>query len=305
VLAYHYIEVINMLINEVSKLTQLTKKAIEYYTLKGLISPSVLDNGYRQYSNQDIDTLNKISVLRRLDISTEEIRHILNDTTNSALQTVSVKKELDYQRDMMKKSILQNLSEGKPYEEISAELQAVEQGKTITDKLLDAFPGYYGRFICMHFARFLNEPIQSETQQSAYEIIISFLDNVPALNIPKDLEDYLIESTSHIGTKQISEMLESTKKAYENPDGFLASNKEMLDQYLEFKQSDEYKNSPACKLMVLMKKFNSSNGYYDVFIPAMKKLSSTYAEYYRQMEIANEKLLVQYPEIEKLNDQVK
>lgn len=289
-----------MLINEVSKLTKLTKKAIEYYTLQGLISPSILDNGYREYSSQDVDTLNKISVLRKLDISTEEIRRILNDTTNSALQAVSVKKELDYQRDMMKKSILQKLSEGKPYEEISAELQAVEQGKTITDKLLDAFPGYYGRFICMHFARFLNEPIQSETQQSAYESILLFLDNVPALDIPKDLEDYLIEGTSHIGTKQISEMLKSTKKSYENPDRFLASNTEVLDRYLEFKQSDGYKNSSACKLMELMNKFNSSNGYNDTFIPAMKKLSTAYTEYYRQMEIANEKLLAQYPEIEKL-----
>lgn len=294
-----------MLINEVSKLTKLTKKAIEYYTLQGLISPSVLDNGYRKYNKQDVENLNKISVLRKLGISTEEIKHILNDTTNSVLQAVSVRKELDYQRDMMKKSILQKLSEGKSYQEMSTNLQSIEQGKTITDKLLDAFPGYYGRFVCMHFSRFLNEPIQSATQQSAYETILSFLDNVPMMDIPKDLEVYLIKYTRHIGTQQISEMLENTKKTYENPDEFLANNKEMLEQYLEFKQSEEYKNSPACKLMELMKKFNSTNGYNDVFIPAMKKLSNSYAEYYRQTEIANEKLLAQYPEIEKLNDQAK
>lgn len=38
----------------------------------------------------------------------------------------------------------------------------MEQGKTITDKLLDAFPEYYGRFICLLFARFLNEPLLSQ-----------------------------------------------------------------------------------------------------------------------------------------------
>ncbi len=294
-----------MLISEVSKRTKLTKKAIEYYTLQGLISPRILNNGYREYNNQDIDTLNKISVLRKLDITTEEIRHILNDSANAALQTASVKKELDYQRDMMKKSILQELCEGKSYEEIHAELQSIEQGKTITDKLLDAFPGYYGRFICMHFARFLNQPIQSAAQQSAYETIVSFLDNIPTLDIPKDIEDYLIECTSHIGTKQILEILESTKKSYEKPDEFIKNNKEMLEWYLELKKSEEYKNSPACKLMELMKKFNSSNGYYDVFIPAMKQLSTSYTEYYRQMEIANEKILTLFFENEKLNDQVK
>lgn len=291
-----------MLINEVSKLTKLTKKAIEYYTLQGLISPSILENGYRNYNAQDIEKLNKISVLRKLDISTEEIHYILNDTTNSGLQAVSVKKELDYKRDMLKKSILQKLSQGTSYDEIRIELQSVEQSRNITDKLLDAFPGYYGRFICMHFARFLNEPIQTESQQFAYETILSFLDNLPALDIPKDLEEYLIEGTKHIGTEQISEVLEVTKKSFQNPDKFLSDNKEMLVQYLEYKKSDEYENSPASKLMELMKEFNSSNGYNDIFIPAMKQLSSSYAEYYRQMEVANKKLLEQYPEFEKLSN---
>lgn len=299
-LAYDNSEVIDMLIKEVSKLTKLTKKAIEYYTAQGLVSPAILENGYRDYSKQDIEKLNKISVLRKLDISTEEIHQILEDTTNSALQAVSVKKELDCQRDMLKKSMLQKLSQGNSYDEINIELQSIEQSKTITDKLLDAFPGYYGRFICMHFAQFLNEPIQTDAQQSAYETILSFLDNVPILDIPKDLEAYLIEGTNHIGTEQITEMLEFTKKSYENPDGFLANNKEILTRYLEYKQSDEYKNSPAYKLMDLMKKFNVSNGYNDIFIPAMKQLSSAYSRYSQQAEAANKILLEHYPEIEKL-----
>ncbi len=52
-----------------------------------------------------------------------------------------------------------------------------------------------------------------------------------------------------------------------------------------------------------MKEFNSTSGYYDIFITAIRQLSSSYSEYYRQMEIANEKLLAQYPEIEKMNNQ--
>lgn len=292
-----------MLINEVSKLTKLTKKAIEYYTLQGLITPSVLENGYREYSEKDVETLNKVGVLRKLDVSTEEIKAILNDKTNSVLQAVTVRKELDFQRDMMKKSILQKLSIGISYSEISRELQSVEKGKTIKEKLLDAFPGYYGRFVCMHFSRFLNEPIQTKTQQSAYETIILFLDNVPQIELPKDLEEYLIEGTKHIGTEQIEEMLENTKKAIENPDIYFSENKEALEQYLEYKQSDEYKNSPACRLMEQMKEFNNTIGYNNVFIPAMKKLSNSYSEYCNQMEKANEKLLECYPEIEKIDTQ--
>lgn len=291
-----------MLINEVSKLTRLTKKAIEYYTIQGLVSPSILESGYRNYNNQDIEKLNKISVLRKLDLSIDEIRNILKDTTNSALQEVSVKKELDYKRDMLKKDILAKLSQGASYDEINIELKSIEQSKTITDKLLASFPGYYGRFICMHFARFLSEPIKTEAQQSAFEEIVSFLDNLDTFDIPKDLEDYLNEGTKDIGTEQISEILESIKKSYDDPEKFLTDNKEFLMQYFEYKKSEEYKSSPASRLMELMKEFNSSNGYYDIFIPAMKQLSFSYAEYCHQSEIANKKLMEQYPEIKKLYD---
>lgn len=292
-----------MLINQVSKITGLTKKAIEYYTLQGLISPSVLDNGYRDYNENDIELLNKISVLRKLDISTDEIKTILADETNTTLQTISVRKELSFQRESVKKAILDKLSKGKSYSDISAELQVVENSKSITEKLLDAFPGYYGRFICLHFARFLNEPIKTESQQAAYETIISFLDNAPTLTLPKNLQDYLIEGTKHIGTEQIAEIIQNTKESIENPDSFLTDNKEMLEQYLAYKQSDEYKSSPAYKIMELMKEFNSTSRYYDIFIPALKKLSSSYSEYYQQIEIANEKLLAQYPEAENINNQ--
>ncbi|MBU9727323.1 MerR family transcriptional regulator [Diplocloster modestus] len=291
-----------MLIKQVSKLTGLTKKAIEYYTLQGLIAPAVLNNGYRDYSENDIEQLNKISVLRKLGISTEEIKTVLADHSNSTLQDISVRKELNLQRESRKKEILDELSRGVPYSDISARLQTLENSKTITEKFLDAFPGYYGRFICMHFAPFLNEPIETESQQNAFDTILTFLDSTPSLELPQDLQEYLMEGTSHISTEQITGMLENTKKSIENPDEFLSDNKEFLEQYLAYKKSDEYKNSPANKLMKLMKEFYSTTGYYDVFIPALKQLSHSYSEYYRHLEIANDRLLSEYPEIEHLDD---
>jgi len=190
-----------MLINQVSKTTGLTKKAIEYYTLQGLISPSILENGYRDYSENDIEILNKISVLRKLNLGTDEIRPLLSDKSNTALQAISVRKELDFQREAVKNTILSKLGSDKSYFEISTELQVLDHNKTITEKLWEAFPGYYGRFICLHFARFLYEPIKTEIQQAAYEAIISFLDNAPSFDLPEELQEYLIEGTRHIGTE--------------------------------------------------------------------------------------------------------
>ena len=290
-----------MLIKDVSKITSLTKKAIEYYTAQGLISPVILENGYRDFSKKDVERLKEISVLRKLGISVEEIKEVLNDETGGMLQKLSVQKELNVQREQAKKAILDELSSGKSYSEIEEELKVIEQSASITEKLLNAFPGYYGRFICLHFVRFLNEPIVTDEQRSAYQIIVTFLDEAPSLNFPQDLQEYLIENTKHISTENIAQIIESTKHSIENPEEFLCQNKEMLDQYLAFKQSEEFRNSPMYKIQSLLKEFNGTSGYYDIFIPAMKRLSTSYAEYYKQLEIANEKLLKQYPDIEKLS----
>lgn len=290
-----------MLIHEVSRTTGVTKKAIEYYCEQGLICPAILENGYRDFGQNEVERLGQISVLRKLGISGEEIKTVLSDESGNALQRLSVQKELSLKREQAKKTLLEQLSSGKSYAEISAELQTIETSKTITEKLLEAFPGYYGRFICLHFARFLNEPIKTEKQQAAYEKILAFLDNLPPLDLPEDLLEYLSESTRQIGTQQINTMIQSTQKSIENPDEFLSENKEFLEQYLAYKQSEEYQNSPAYKMMALLKTFNSTSGYYDVFLPALKELSSSYAQYYRQLEIANETILSRYPEIEKWN----
>ena len=184
--------------------------------------------------------------------------------------------------------------------EIETALNAIEQNKTITDKLLEAFPGYYGRFLCLHFARFLNEPISTPQQQAAYDKIVTFLDEAPALSFSKELWNFLDESTQSIGVENICDMHEKMKRSIENPEQFLSENQEMLAWYLEYKKSDEYKNSAAFKIQTTLKEFNNTSGYYDVFIPAMKRLSNSYAKHCRQLETANEKLLSEYPEIENL-----
>lgn len=294
-----YVGGITMLINEASKMTGLTKKAIEYYVLQDLISPSVMENGYRNFSQDDVEALKKIYVLRKLGTGTEDIKAILSDASKSALQNLSVRQELSLQREHAKKSILNQLIQGQSYSDIMEELQAIERSKTITERLLEAFPGYFGRFTCLHFARFLNEPIKTKSQQTAYEQMLSFLDNMPTLILPEELKNYVNENTEHFTTQQIIEMVTSTKKSIENPDEFLLHHKAGIEWYLEYKQSEEYKTTPAYKLMEFMKVFYSASGYYEVFLPALRQVSSSYAAYMEQIEIADKKLLEQYPEIKK------
>ena len=49
-----------MKINDVERITGLSQKAIRLYESKGLINISRKENGYRNYSNEDIELLKKI-----------------------------------------------------------------------------------------------------------------------------------------------------------------------------------------------------------------------------------------------------
>ena len=48
-----------MLINEAAKLSGTTRKAIEYYCLKDLLSPRFTDNGYRDFPEEDVIRLKR------------------------------------------------------------------------------------------------------------------------------------------------------------------------------------------------------------------------------------------------------
>ncbi len=120
---------------------------------------------------------------------------------------------------------------------------------------------------------------------------------MPPLAIPEELQAFLDESTKNFNTENIEEMIEDTRQAVADPEKFFAENKDIMEQYLAYRRSDEYKNSPAYKLQILLKEFHQASGYYDIFIPAMKRLSPAYAEYYKQLEAANKKFLTLYPEV--------
>ena len=67
-----------MKINQVEELVGITKKNIRFYEEQGLISPERnRDNGYREYSLKDVELLNKIKLLRSVDVPIEEIRRKL------------------------------------------------------------------------------------------------------------------------------------------------------------------------------------------------------------------------------------
>ncbi len=283
-----------MLINEVCKECKLTKKAIEYYVEQKLVQPQVLENGYRDFSDSEVERLKKIAILRKLGLSVLDIQMVLSEKNKEALYNVSTKKALELERLKVKQELAQKLAQSEDWEYTRLQLEVLEQKQTIAERLLNVFPGHYGKYVSLHFSTYLNEPIVTLEQQEAFDTVISFLDSVN-MNVPVDLQEYIEDATKDFDTDLVLNLSDSMRKVTENPEKYIADNQEMLEQYMEFKQSDEYKKSPAYKLQELFATFNQESGYYDIFIPAMKKLSQSYRDYHEAMLLANEVFIEKYP----------
>lgn len=65
-----------MKINEVEHAIGISKKNIRFYEDEGLLTPSRSANGYRDYSEADLDTLRQIKLFRKLDIPIDEIKQM-------------------------------------------------------------------------------------------------------------------------------------------------------------------------------------------------------------------------------------
>lgn len=68
-----------MNINELERLTGITKQNIRFYEKKELLHPvRNTANNYREYTEEDLTRLKTIKLLRKLDFSLEDIRRILS-----------------------------------------------------------------------------------------------------------------------------------------------------------------------------------------------------------------------------------
>ncbi len=67
-----------MKINEVEELLNTPRANIRYYEKEGLINVSRKENGYRNYTKEDITRLKKIIIFRKLGISVDKIKDLLN-----------------------------------------------------------------------------------------------------------------------------------------------------------------------------------------------------------------------------------
>ena len=103
-----------MTIKDVEERTGLSRSSIRFYEKEKLIEPSRNErNGYRDYSENDVENIKKIAYLRTLGISIEDIRNIISE-----------------------KATLKDTLE-KQYEVLKSQITDLNKAKLMCEKMLD------------------------------------------------------------------------------------------------------------------------------------------------------------------------
>lgn len=291
-----------MLIKEACQAAGLSRKAVEYYEEQGLVAPVILENGYRDFSGEDVARLEKIGVLRRLGLSVAEIRGLLDAVDPAGekrlLRDFRAEREEGLAAEGERLALMQKLEEGADWRDVAPAVQAMECKRSILERLRNVFPGPIGQSFTLHFGAFLDEPIGTAEQQAAFERIIELLDDMPPFSPPPELQGFLDEMSAALDN------LPDTRRAVEasiaDMDGYMEENRDFLDSYLAFRQTEEYRKSPFKQYKDLMRQYQYDHGYIQELLPALRALSPSYDAYARQMESANEALLRAYPGFEEM-----
>lgn len=101
-----------MNIKEIEQRSGLTRANIRYYEQEGLLAPARRENKYRDYSEEDLETLLRIALLRSLGFSLEEIRRLQSGEADfaAAMRERSAALEAEGQRLLAAKSVCDAIS---------------------------------------------------------------------------------------------------------------------------------------------------------------------------------------------------
>ena len=278
-----------MLLSEVAKQVNLTKRAIKYYEEHGLLHVTKDANGYRNYSKEHLNILKEISVYRKLGIGIADIKKILETRDLSLLEQIYEEKSKNLSEETAELEALKHFLSEQNVDEISA----VVDYSTIAEALQDMIPGFYGYYFLNHFTPYLQIAITTTEQQQAYEQILSFLDNTK-IRIPLFLRFSGFVMQHILPKPSLQKQLETIdKQIYQ----YLNPTDEEYQRLLEqTRKNVKLRNSFFCKYhpaFISQRRFMrelQNQGYNDIFIPNMIALSPKYKQYHDALTAINKRI---------------
>ncbi|KXZ17682.1 transcriptional regulator [Bacillus nakamurai] len=176
-----------MNIKEAARQTGLTKKAIKYYEQEGLITVSKNpDNGYREYSDQDVNTLKMIAALRMLALSVSDIKAFLlegsslHDILQQQHQKLSLQIEELEQERKLTEMLMKRVKNTENVDSILHDIGEVkiDEPKYMGFQLKKLFPGEFGEFIATLFEPFFDFAIDTDEKKENWAELIKVLDDM-------------------------------------------------------------------------------------------------------------------------------
>ena len=290
-----------MRIKDVMRLTGLTRKAIYYYEQAGLIAPSVdPDNQYRTYSEEDVEWLRYIRLLRSLGLSIQDIRELIRHPERAAgllrgaLDRIEVEaEELDQRRRAL--LVLIEAAERSPEDGgrsrmdeairhvAEADEQRMRRGDYMRRKLMEMFPGALGRHMALHFGAFLDGPLDTPEKEAAWERLVEFVDGMEPVDIPEPMAKQLgrfserdIDAIASASREMVQRYIAPDEAEYERL-------KEELRHQAEF-----FRSWPDARVQAACARQLRENlervGFYEGFVGQMRTLSPGYASYLETLE---------------------
>ena len=272
-----------MLLNEIIKEVGMTKRAVKYYEEKGLLIVNKDNNGYRNYSKQDVDTLKKISVYRKLGIGIKDIQKLLKTDDKSILLHIYQEKLQEHVlQDYELKALKQFIDDGN-----ADKANELLDYQTVENAIESLLPGKeWANYFKSHFKPFLNIRLTTPEQKQALQNILEYCDKT-TLKIPFMTEIGMkIANTISQESRTADEMIAYYRDINENEYSKL---KEKVYAGVKMK-TGMMKYHPSFIAQRKMQKELQNKGYNDIFLPNLMVLSPKYAEYKKSLDALNNRI---------------
>jgi DNA-binding transcriptional MerR regulator len=277
-----------MRINEAAEQLGLSQRALKYYEKEGLLEVRRDENGYRNYSTQDLERLKKISLYRKLGIAIKDIESLLNTEDPARLREILAQKRDQLQQDQTQ---LQSLEKYLDDGNLDEAFQQIDY-ETIGQAIQDMFPGFTGYYFMHHFMPYLQMRFTTPEQQAAYQRILTFWDTT-TIHVPlfTRLISYLQYKLNRLNLFDQTETMEKRmRQMIEMSDHDYEKLKKQVLSGVKMKTSFPMKYHPAFVSQRKFMKRLQDAGYNDIFIPSMIALSPTYKRYHDALTAVNQRL---------------
>ena len=131
-----------MTIKELETKLEIPRATIRFYEKEGLIDPKRAENGYRDYSEEDLERIKKIMVLRKVGIPVSDISDVLDGAKDLSEVLTENLENLQHQMEELRGSILlceKMRDQVSQIEELNAEeyLNYIEEEEQKGNRFLD------------------------------------------------------------------------------------------------------------------------------------------------------------------------